>query len=50
MELKISPDHPSMTKPMTLQLHIADEHGQPVNDAQVSGSLTMKVMDMGGRG
>ncbi len=47
MELKISPDHPSMTKPMTLQLHIADEHGQPVNDAQVSGSLTMKVMDMG---
>ena len=47
MELKISPDHPSMTKPITFQLHIADQRGQPVNDAQVSGSLTMKLMDMG---
>ncbi|MGB8887231.1 MAG: FixH family protein [Candidatus Korobacteraceae bacterium] len=47
IELKISPDHPSMTKPMTFKLHIADERGQPVNDAQVSGALTMKVMDMG---
>jgi nitrogen fixation protein FixH len=47
LELKISPDHPSMTKPMTFQIHLADERGQPVNDAQVSGALTMKVMDMG---
>lgn len=47
MELKIVPDHPSMTKPITFQLHIADESGQPVNDAQVNGALTMKVMDMG---
>ncbi len=47
MELKISPDHPSMTKPITFTIHIADERGQPVSDAQVSGALTMKVMDMG---
>jgi hypothetical protein len=47
MELKVSPDHPSMTKPITLQLHIVDERGQPVSDAQVNGSLTMKLMDMG---
>jgi len=47
MELKIVPDHPSMAKPITFQLHIADERGQPVNDAQVNGALTMKVMDMG---
>ncbi len=47
MALKIVPDHPSMTKPITFQLHIADQRGQPVNDAQVNGALTMKVMDMG---
>lgn len=47
VELKISPDHPSMTKPMTLALRITDEHGQPVNDAKVNGSLNMKLMDMG---
>jgi nitrogen fixation protein FixH len=47
LELKISPEHPSMTKPMALALHITDEHGQPVNDAKVNGSLSMKLMDMG---
>jgi nitrogen fixation protein FixH len=47
LELKISPDHPSMTKPITFEVHIADQRGQPVSDAQVSGALTMKVMDMG---
>lgn len=47
LELKISPDHPSMIKPMTLALHITDEQGQPVNDAKVSGALSMKLMDMG---
>jgi nitrogen fixation protein FixH len=47
MDLRISPDRPSMTKPMTFQIHIVDEHGQPVNDAQVNGALTMKMMDMG---
>lgn len=47
MTLKIAPDHPIMTKPMTLTLHITDDHGQPVNDATVNGALTMKLMDMG---
>jgi hypothetical protein len=47
MELKVSPDHPSMTKPITFQFHLVDQNGQPINDAQVNGSLTMKVMDMG---
>lgn len=47
MTLKIAPDHPTMTKPMTFTLHITDDHGQPVNDATVNGALTMKLMDMG---
>ena len=47
MDLKVSPDHPRMVKPMTFTLHIADEHAQPVTDAEVSGALTMKEMDMG---
>ena len=47
MELKVSPEHPSMAKPMTFTLHITDEHAQPVNGAEVNGALTMKVMDMG---
>lgn len=36
-----------MAKPLTFTLHIADEHGQPVNAAEVNGVLTMKSMDMG---
>jgi len=36
-----------MTKPITLQVHVANPKGQPVTDAQVSGDLTMKLMDMG---
>lgn len=36
-----------MTKAITFSLHIVDEQGQPVSDAQVKGSLTMKLMDMG---
>jgi nitrogen fixation protein FixH len=47
MELKVTPDHPSMTKPIMLVLHLADDSGQPVSDADVNGSLTMKLMDMG---
>jgi nitrogen fixation protein FixH len=47
LNLKISPDRPSMTKPVTFMLHIADNRGRPVNDARVSGGLTMKLMDMG---
>lgn len=47
LALKVSPEHPSMTKPLTFTLHITDEQGQPVNAAEVNGVLTMKSMDMG---
>ncbi len=47
MELKVSPEHPSMAGPLTFTLHITDEHAQPVNGAEVNGVLTMKLMDMG---
>lgn len=47
LALKVSPDHPSMTKPITFQVHVTDAGSQAVNDAQVSGALTMKLMDMG---
>ena len=47
MDLKVSPDHPRMVRPLTLTLHIADDHAQPVNDAEVNGALRMKDMDMG---
>lgn len=46
MDLKVSPDNSSMTKPITFTLHIADA-GQPVSSAEVTGTLTMKSMDMG---
>ena len=47
MDLKVSPDHPRMFKPITFTLHITDDHAQPVNDAEVNGALTMKEMNMG---
>ena len=47
MDLKVSPDHPRMVRPLTFTLHITDDHAQPVNDAEVNGALTMKEMDMG---
>ena len=47
LDLKVSPDHPRMVKPMTFTLHITDDHAQPINDAEVNGALTMKLMDMG---
>ena len=36
-----------MAKPISFQLHVTDAQGQPVGAAQVTGALTMKVMDMG---
>ena len=36
-----------MIKPVTFVLHISDEKGKPVSDAQVNGIITMKEMDMG---
>ncbi len=47
MELRISPDHPRMVRPLILTLHITDEHAQPVTGAEVNAALTMKDMDMG---
>jgi nitrogen fixation protein FixH len=47
IELKISPEHPSMAKAITFTVHITDEHAQPVNAAEVNGAVTMKLMDMG---
>jgi nitrogen fixation protein FixH len=47
MELKVSPDHPRMVRPLTFTLHITDEHAQPVDTVEVNGVLRMKDMDMG---
>jgi nitrogen fixation protein FixH len=47
MDLKVSPDHPRMVRPLTFTLHITDDHAQPVTGAEVNGALTMKEMDMG---
>jgi nitrogen fixation protein FixH len=47
MDLKVSPGHPRMVKPLTLTLHITDERAQPVTDAEVNGALRMKEMNMG---
>lgn len=47
MDLKVSPDHPRMVRPLTFTLHITDEHAQPVTGAEVNGALTMKEMNMG---
>lgn len=47
LDLATSPDHPSMTKPVTFKVHVTAANGQPVSDAEVNGELTMKIMDMG---
>jgi hypothetical protein len=47
LDLAVSPDRPSMNKPMTFQVHVIGGDGQPVSDAAVNGALTMKLMDMG---
>ena len=47
LELKVAPDHPRMVKPATFSVHITDSAGKPVDNAQVSGSLNMVLMDMG---
>jgi nitrogen fixation protein FixH len=47
IDLRVTPQHPSMIKPLTLTVHIVDGKGRTVDNAQVRGSLAMKVMDMG---
>ena len=46
MVLTVSPDHPRMTRPITFTVHVT-ENGQPVTNAEVVGTITMKSMDMG---
>jgi len=47
MRLTVLPDNPSMVKPITFSVHITDANAQPVANAEVTGVLTMKTMDMG---
>ena len=47
IDLAISPNPPRMIKPVTLTLRITDANGQAVTNADVTGTLTMKAMDMG---
>ncbi len=47
IDLKVTPDHPRMVQPVTFTVHILDASGKPVDDAKVTGELTMAVMDMG---
>jgi nitrogen fixation protein FixH len=45
--LRVAPDHPRMVRPATFTLHVTDGAGKPVENAQVTGSLNMTLMDMG---
>ena len=36
-----------MVRPATFAVHITDSAGRPVENAQVTGSLNMTLMDMG---
>ena len=47
IDLTISPNPPRMIKPVTFTLHITGADGQAVTNADVTGTLTMKAMDMG---
>ena len=47
LDLKVAPDHPRMVRPVTFAVHIADAAGKPVENAQLTGSLNMTLMDMG---
>lgn len=47
LDLAVSPERPSMNKPMTFQVQVTGSDGHPVSDAEVNGALTMKLMDMG---
>ena len=47
LSLNIVPDRPRMVRATTFTLHIADSRGMPVENARVSGTLNMTLMDMG---
>jgi nitrogen fixation protein FixH len=47
LDLKVTPDRPRMVRPATFAVHITDSLGKPVENAQLTGSLNMTLMDMG---
>jgi nitrogen fixation protein FixH len=47
LDLTVAPDHPRMVHPVTFAVHIADTGGKPVENAQLTGVLSMALMDMG---
>jgi YtkA-like protein len=46
LQLNIRPEHPHMTKSITFFVHIDDAQGHAINNAKVSGTLTMSSMEM----
>ena len=46
LTLAVTPEHPRMSKPATLRVHVTDPTSNPVMDAAVTGTMTMKIMDM----
>ena len=47
LALTVAPDHARMVRPATFSVHIADSSGKPVENAQLTASLNMTLMDMG---
>lgn len=47
LDLAVTPDHPRTVLASTFTVHIADNAGNPVQDAQLTGSFKMLTMDMG---
>jgi nitrogen fixation protein FixH len=46
LTLAVSPERPRMSRPATLRVHVTDPTSNPVTDAVVTGTMTMKIMDM----
>lgn len=46
LTLAVSPERPRMSKPATFRVHVTDPTSNPVTDAVVTGTMTMKIMDM----
>ena len=46
LTLAFSPQPPRMSRPTTLRVHVTNSTSDPVTDAVVTGTMTMKLMDM----
>lgn len=46
LTLAFSPQPPRMSKPTILRVHVTNATSDPVTDAVVTGTMTMKLMDM----